>query len=105
MWFHTNKQKRNPKDNTLVCSRLQASPRPDIMWLKDNVPVTKRVTISNSDGSSQLLIPSSERSDSGIYSILVKNLAGQETFSTEVRVTGKTKIKIYVSLLPWTKMC
>lgn len=61
------------------------------MWLKDNVPVTKRVTISNSDGSSQLLIPSSERSDSGIYSIVVKNLVGQETFSTEVRVTGKTK--------------
>lgn len=73
------------------CSFIQASPRPDIMWLKDNVPVTKRVTVSNSDGSSQLLIPSSERSDSGIYSIVVKNFAGQETFSTEVRVTGKTK--------------
>lgn len=70
---------------------LKASPQPDIMWLKDNVPVTKRVTISNSDGSSQLLIPSSERSDSGIYSIVVKNLVGQETFSTEVRVTGKAK--------------
>lgn len=69
----------------------QASPWPDIIWLKDNVPVTKRVTISNSDSSSQLLIPSSERLDSGIYSILVKNLAGQETFSTEVRVTAKTK--------------
>lgn len=75
---------------------LQASPQPDIMWVKDNVPVTKRVTISNSDGSSQLLIPSSERSDSGIYSILVKNLAGQETFSTEVRVTGKTEMYIFV---------
>lgn len=65
------------------------------MWLKDNVPVTKRVTISNSDGSSQLLIPSSERSDSGIYSIVVKNLVGQETFSTEVRVTGKKKKNLY----------
>jgi len=61
------------------------------MWLKDNVPIAKRVTISNSDRSSQLLIPSSEHSDSGIYSISVKNLAGQETFSTEVRVTGKNK--------------
>uniref|UniRef100_A0A3Q1K807 Immunoglobulin like and fibronectin type III domain containing 1, tandem duplicate 3 n=1 Tax=Anabas testudineus TaxID=64144 RepID=A0A3Q1K807_ANATE len=70
---------------------FEASPRPDIIWLKDNMPVTKRVTISNSDGSSQLLIPSSERSDSGIYSILVKNLAGQETFSTEVRVTDDPK--------------
>lgn len=70
----------------------QASPRPAIIWLKDNVPVTKRITISNSDGSSQLLIPSSERSDSGIYSILVKNLVGQETLSAEVRVTGKIKL-------------
>lgn len=57
--------------------------------------MTKRVTISNSDGSSQLLIPSSERSDSGIYSILVKNLAGQETFSTEVRVTGKIQTETH----------
>lgn len=63
------------------------------MWLKDNAPVTKRVTVSNSDGSSQLLIPSSERSDSGIYSIVVKNLAGQETFSIEVRVTGKARLQ------------
>ncbi|XP_041800845.1 immunoglobulin-like and fibronectin type III domain-containing protein 1 [Chelmon rostratus] len=74
-----------------ITVNFEASPRPDIMWLKDNVPVTKRVTISNSDGSSQLLIPSSERSDSGIYSILVKNFAGQETFSTEVRVTDDPK--------------
>ncbi|XP_041860180.1 immunoglobulin-like and fibronectin type III domain-containing protein 1 [Melanotaenia boesemani] len=70
---------------------FEASPWPDIMWLKDNVPVTKHVTVSNSDGSSQLLIPSSERSDSGIYSILVKNLVGQETLSTEVRVTDDPK--------------
>ncbi|XP_062283109.1 immunoglobulin-like and fibronectin type III domain-containing protein 1 [Scomber scombrus] len=74
-----------------ITINFEALPRPVIMWLKDNVPVTKRVTISNSDGSSQMLIPSSERSDSGIYSILVKNLAGQETFSTEVRVTDDPK--------------
>ncbi|XP_075898374.1 immunoglobulin-like and fibronectin type III domain-containing protein 1 [Nelusetta ayraudi] len=74
-----------------ITINFEASPQPDIMWLKDNVPVAKRVTISNSDGSSQLLIPSSERSDSGIYSIVVKNLVGQETFSTEVRVTDDPK--------------
>ncbi|KAM6977602.1 immunoglobulin-like and fibronectin type III domain-containing protein 1, partial [Aplochiton taeniatus] len=68
-----------------------ASPQPDVVWLKDSVPMTKRLTISNSDGSSQMLIPSSERSDSGIYSILVKNLVGQETFSVEVRVTDDPK--------------
>ncbi|KAM9351009.1 immunoglobulin-like and fibronectin type III domain-containing protein 1 [Symphorus nematophorus] len=74
-----------------ITVNFEASPRPHIMWLKDNVPVARRVTVSNSDGSSQLLIPSSERSDSGIYSIVVKNLAGQETFSTEVRVTDDPK--------------
>ncbi|XP_034550753.1 immunoglobulin-like and fibronectin type III domain-containing protein 1 [Notolabrus celidotus] len=74
-----------------ITMNFEASPQPKIIWLKDNVPVTKRVTISNSDGTSQLLIPSSERSDTGIYSILVKNLAGQETFSTEVRVTDDPK--------------
>ncbi|XP_055366166.1 immunoglobulin-like and fibronectin type III domain-containing protein 1 isoform X2 [Betta splendens] len=70
---------------------FEALPQPDIIWLKDNSPVSKRVTISNSEGSSQLLIPCSERSDSGIYSILLKNVAGQETFSTEVRVTDDPK--------------
>ncbi|XP_057714102.1 immunoglobulin-like and fibronectin type III domain-containing protein 1 isoform X1 [Corythoichthys intestinalis] len=74
-----------------VTINFEASPPPDIMWLKDNGPVPKRVTVSNSDGASQMLIPLSERSDSGIYSILVKNLAGQETFSTEVRVTDDPK--------------
>ncbi|KAF6716003.1 Immunoglobulin-like and fibronectin type III domain-containing protein 1 [Oryzias melastigma] len=74
-----------------ITVNFEASPRPEIVWLKDNVLVSKRVTVSNSDFSSQLLIPSSERSDSGIYSILLKNLVGQETSSTEIRVTDDPK--------------
>ncbi|XP_046896264.1 immunoglobulin-like and fibronectin type III domain-containing protein 1 [Hypomesus transpacificus] len=74
-----------------ITINFEASPWPEVDWLKDNVPVTKRVTISNSDGSSQILIPSSERSDSGVYTIVVKNLVGQETFSVEVRVTDDPK--------------
>uniref|UniRef100_A0A3B5LZA1 Immunoglobulin like and fibronectin type III domain containing 1, tandem duplicate 2 n=1 Tax=Xiphophorus couchianus TaxID=32473 RepID=A0A3B5LZA1_9TELE len=74
-----------------ITVNFEASPWPEITWLKDNVPVMKRVTISNSDGSSQLLIPTSERLDSGIYSVFVKNIVGQETFSTEVRVTDDPK--------------
>lgn len=62
---------------------------PTIIWLKDGMPVSKRVTVSNTDGMSQLLIPSAERSDSGIYTIIVKNIVGQETFSVEIRVTGE----------------
>ncbi|KPP61647.1 immunoglobulin-like and fibronectin type III domain-containing protein 1-like, partial [Scleropages formosus] len=68
-----------------------ASPFPDIIWLKDGVPVSKRVTISNTEDTSQLLIPTSERSDTGIYTVIVKNLFGQETISFDIRVTDDPK--------------
>ncbi|XP_062271951.1 immunoglobulin-like and fibronectin type III domain-containing protein 1 [Scomber scombrus] len=70
---------------------FQASPIPLITWLKDGVPVPKHVTVSNSDTSSQLMIPASERQDTGIYTIIVKNLVGQETSSVEIRVTDDPK--------------
>ncbi|KAJ8370410.1 hypothetical protein SKAU_G00104380 [Synaphobranchus kaupii] len=70
---------------------FEASPWPDVVWLKDSVPISKRVTVSNTDGMSQLLIPSSERSDTGVYTIIIKNLIGQETFSVEIRVTDDPK--------------
>uniref|UniRef100_A0A3Q3KYR1 Immunoglobulin-like and fibronectin type III domain-containing protein 1 n=1 Tax=Mastacembelus armatus TaxID=205130 RepID=A0A3Q3KYR1_9TELE len=70
---------------------FEASPFPEISWLKDGSPVSKHVTITNSDKGSQLLIPTSERSDTGIYTITVKNLVGQESFNVEVRVTDDPK--------------
>lgn len=71
-----------------VCVFCQASPMPSITWLKDGLPVGKRVNVSKADVTSQLLIPSAERSDTGIYTIVVKNMVGQDTFSVEIRVTG-----------------
>lgn len=62
---------------------------PEIFWLKDGIPVPKHVTITNSDKCSQLLIPTSEWSDTGIYTITVKNLVGQESVNVEIRVTGE----------------
>lgn len=72
-----------------VCIFLKASPWPNITWQKDGGPLSKKVTISNTEGTSQLLMPSAERTDSGIYTIIVKNIVGQETLSIEIRVTGK----------------
>uniref|UniRef100_A0A8C6T5L8 Immunoglobulin like and fibronectin type III domain containing 1, tandem duplicate 3 n=1 Tax=Neogobius melanostomus TaxID=47308 RepID=A0A8C6T5L8_9GOBI len=68
-----------------------ASPLPRITWLKDSLPVGKNVTVSNSDTSSQLIIPSAERHDTGIYTLIMKNLAGQESTSVEIRVTDEPK--------------
>uniref|UniRef100_A0A3Q2E6V2 Immunoglobulin-like and fibronectin type III domain-containing protein 1 n=1 Tax=Cyprinodon variegatus TaxID=28743 RepID=A0A3Q2E6V2_CYPVA len=70
---------------------FKASPMPVIKWLKDGLPLPKYVTVSNTDTSSQLMIPSSERHDTGIYTIIVKNLVGQETSSVEIRVTDDPK--------------
>ncbi|KAM8914639.1 immunoglobulin-like and fibronectin type III domain-containing protein 1.1 isoform 2-T2 [Spinachia spinachia] len=70
---------------------FEASPWPEVIWLKDGSPVPKKVTISNAEGTSQLLIPSSERSDTGIYTIIVKNIVAQESFSVEIRVTDEPK--------------
>lgn len=72
----------------------QASPLPDVSWVKDGVPVPKHITITNSDKGSQLLIPTSERADSGIYTITVKNIVGQESFNVEIRVTGTYNVNI-----------
>ncbi|XP_011473308.1 immunoglobulin-like and fibronectin type III domain-containing protein 1 [Oryzias latipes] len=70
---------------------FKASPIPTITWLKDGLPVAKHVTVSNTDTSSQLMIPSSERHDTGIYTIIIKNIVGQETSSIEIRVTDDPK--------------
>ena len=58
--------------------------------------MSKKVTISNTEGTSQLLISSAERADTGIYTILVKNIVGQETFSVEIRVTGEFGVILYL---------
>lgn len=43
----------------------------------------------NTEGMSQLVITSSKRSDSAIYTIEAKNSVGEASFDVEVRVTGK----------------
>ncbi|XP_058860539.1 immunoglobulin-like and fibronectin type III domain-containing protein 1 [Acipenser ruthenus] len=78
--------------NTIrVNINFEASPIPDVIWLKDGSSLSKRATITNADGLSQLLIPTSERSDSGVYTIMVKNYFGQECFSFEICVTDDPK--------------
>ena len=81
-------KKYKPRFKLCISSCGQASPIPIINWLKDGLPVAKNVTVSNTDTSSQLMIFSAERQDTGIYTIIVKNIVGQETSSVEIRITG-----------------
>uniref|UniRef100_A0A8B9HXU1 Immunoglobulin like and fibronectin type III domain containing 1, tandem duplicate 1 n=1 Tax=Anser brachyrhynchus TaxID=132585 RepID=A0A8B9HXU1_9AVES len=67
---------------------FEASPDPQVSWLKDGLPLSNRATISTKDGTSQLLIKAAELIDSGTYTIELKNESGKrETFSFQVQVT------------------
>uniref|UniRef100_A0A4W3GFB3 Immunoglobulin like and fibronectin type III domain containing 1, tandem duplicate 3 n=1 Tax=Callorhinchus milii TaxID=7868 RepID=A0A4W3GFB3_CALMI len=70
---------------------FEGSPPPEVTWLKDGLPLSKEATIINTTENSQLFIPASQRSDSGIYSIFLKNFFGQESFDFEIRVTAIPK--------------
>lgn len=71
------------------CGSLQAEPPPEITWLRDDEPLSPWVQVINTEGMSQLVIPSSKRSDSAIYTIKAKNSVGEAFFDVEVRVTGE----------------
>ncbi|KAM9185414.1 immunoglobulin-like and fibronectin type III domain-containing protein 1 isoform 3-T3 [Mergus octosetaceus] len=67
---------------------FEASPDPEVTWLKDGLLLSNRATISTKDGTSQLLIKAAELTDSGTYTIELKNGSGKrETFSFQVQVT------------------
>ncbi|KAG7477824.1 hypothetical protein MATL_G00073700 [Megalops atlanticus] len=90
---------KNPEDFMVVRAgnsvrvkiNYEASPPPEITWLKDGEPVSPWINIINTEGTSQLIVPSSKRSDSGIYTIIAKNSVGQASFDVEVRVTDEPK--------------
>nr|XP_061786474.1 immunoglobulin-like and fibronectin type III domain-containing protein 1 [Nerophis lumbriciformis] len=81
------------KSGNTLCLNIpfEASPLPEVSWLKDGGAVGKHVTITNFDKGSQMLIPMAQRSDSGVYTITVKNLVGQESINVEIRVTDDPK--------------
>ncbi|XP_030418063.1 immunoglobulin-like and fibronectin type III domain-containing protein 1 [Gopherus evgoodei] len=67
---------------------FEASPTPEVIWQKDGLPLPSRAIVSTRDGLSQLLIPSAEFSDSGLYTIILQNEWGKkESFSFQVQVT------------------
>ncbi|XP_048054895.1 immunoglobulin-like and fibronectin type III domain-containing protein 1 isoform X2 [Megalobrama amblycephala] len=90
---------KDPEDFMVVRSgnsirikiNYEASPPPDITWLKNGEPVSPWNKIIHSDGTCTLVIPSSKYDDSGVYTIVAKNSMGQASFDIEVRVTDEPK--------------
>ncbi|XP_042352847.1 immunoglobulin superfamily member 22-like [Plectropomus leopardus] len=74
---------------TALCLHLSfaASPPPVVTWLKDGVITAGQEVITQSKNHSQFLIFTSQRSDSGVYRVHLKNDSGEAHFDVSVRVT------------------
>lgn len=95
---HLSPAKSRPSHQTPLSPpllRAQATPTPEVTWLKDGLPLPKRSVASVKDGLTQLLVPSASLDDSGVYTVVLRSLRGEEaTYSFRLRVAGEAG-------LPW----
>ncbi|XP_055439160.1 immunoglobulin-like and fibronectin type III domain-containing protein 1 [Bubalus kerabau] len=71
---------------------FEATPTPEVTWLKDGLPLPKRSVASVKDGLTQLLVPSASLDDSGVYTVVLRSLRGEEaTYSFRLRVAARPR--------------
>ncbi|XP_051004168.1 immunoglobulin-like and fibronectin type III domain-containing protein 1 [Acomys russatus] len=76
-------------DSIRVPVSFEATPMPEVTWLKDGLPLPKRSVTTVKDGLTQLLIPAASLSDRGRYTVRLKNLQGKEaTYSFFISVAA-----------------
>ncbi|KAM9369348.1 immunoglobulin-like and fibronectin type III domain-containing protein 1 isoform 1-T2 [Phaethornis superciliosus] len=74
-------------DTIRVTIPFEAAPNPEVTWLKDELPYPKKAAITTKDDTTRLLIRAAEFTDSGIYTIELRNGLGEkETFTFQVQV-------------------
>uniref|UniRef100_A0A8D2FRU1 Immunoglobulin-like and fibronectin type III domain-containing protein 1 n=1 Tax=Theropithecus gelada TaxID=9565 RepID=A0A8D2FRU1_THEGE len=74
-------------DTVRVPISFEAVPMPEVIWLKDGLPLPKRSVTVTKDGLTQLLIPVAGLSDSGLYTVVLRTLQGKEVaHSFRIRV-------------------
>ncbi|XP_074076998.1 immunoglobulin-like and fibronectin type III domain-containing protein 1 [Macrotis lagotis] len=76
-------------DTVRVPVSFEGSPMPEVIWLKDGLPLSKKTVTTIKDGLTQLLIPVASLSDGGLYTVKLRNLQGKEvTYSFLIRVSA-----------------
>jgi hypothetical protein len=69
-----------------------ASPRPEITWTRNGVPISEkdpRALIDSSDFMTQLTYRKSERGDSGTYAVRLENDLGSDSIEIRFRVVDR----------------
>uniref|UniRef100_W5M1J2 Immunoglobulin superfamily member 22 n=1 Tax=Lepisosteus oculatus TaxID=7918 RepID=W5M1J2_LEPOC len=82
------KNQMEVRAGTALCIHVtfSGSPPPTVTWLKDGIPTKGRETITKGNKHSQFLITSSQRADSGVYRINLRNDFGEASYDIKVRV-------------------
>ncbi|KAL4622694.1 immunoglobulin superfamily member 22 [Arapaima gigas] len=73
---------------TALCIHVTftGSPPPTVTWMKDGIPTKGREAITKGKKHSQFLISSSQRNDSGVYRINLRNDYGEVHYDVNVRL-------------------
>uniref|UniRef100_A0A8B9H649 Immunoglobulin superfamily member 22 n=1 Tax=Astyanax mexicanus TaxID=7994 RepID=A0A8B9H649_ASTMX len=66
---------------------FSGSPPPEVTWLKDGVPTRGQEVISKGKNDSQFMITSCQRSDSGVYRVILSNDCEEVHYDISVHVT------------------
>lgn len=68
---------------------IKGKPQPTCRWLKDSGALSTKAMIASSEDTSELVIKGAERSDSGMYELLLENKVGKKKAQIKVKVIGR----------------
>lgn len=68
---------------------IKGKPHPTCKWLKDSGAVSTKAMIASTEDASELVIKGAERSDSGMYDLLLENRVGKKKAQIKVKVIGR----------------
>uniref|UniRef100_A0A1A8V9L7 Connectin n=1 Tax=Nothobranchius furzeri TaxID=105023 RepID=A0A1A8V9L7_NOTFU len=68
---------------------IKGKPLPTCKWLKDGGAFSAKALIASTEDASELVIKGAERSDSGLYELLLENKVGKKKAQIKVKVIGR----------------
>lgn len=68
---------------------IKGKPQPTCRWSKDSGAISAKAMIASSEDASELVIKGAERSDSGMYDLLLENKVGKKKAQIKVKVIGR----------------
>lgn len=68
---------------------VKGKPSPTCRWSKDGGVTSAKAMIASTEDASELVIKGAERSDSGLYDLLLENQVGKKKVQIKVKVIGR----------------